>query len=104
MKQKLLLATAVVYILAQFIAPAIGLALALNFDKTCYSGSISFLERVSDNSSCGAGGNKHIGFPFIVTSDYNSPLQKVIALMLNLAPLAVLVGIVMYRNKSKQKA
>jgi hypothetical protein len=104
MKQKLLLGMAFVYILMQFIAPAVGLALALNFDASCYSGSISFLERVSDNSSCGASGSGHVGFPFILTFDYNTAAQKLVVLVLNLLPLGILASFLVTRNRASKKA
>lgn len=103
MKRKLILAAAILYILAQFIAPKIGLALALNFDTSCYSGSISFLERAGSQSSCGAGGKENIGFPFILTFGYNITMQKLIALSLDLIPLGILTSLYTIWRPVKQE-
>lgn len=89
----ILISLAIVYIAAQLVMPKLGYSLALNFDTSCYSGAISFLERVNTgSSSCGASGN-FIGFPFVINFAYNTSFQKILTALLDFLPLIVGLGI-----------
>lgn len=93
-----------IFLLLQLIMPRIGLSLIPNFDTSCYSGSIAFIERVSSGSSCGGGGSGHIGFPFVMNFSYNSKLENLLAVLFNAAILTFLYAVAIYLiSLSKQK-
>ena len=92
----------VLYVVAQFVMPKIGLSVAPNFDASCYSGAISFLERVNTgNASCGTGNPGFVGFPFVINFDYNNGLQKLVSLALDIVPPALLAIWFMQRRRRK---
>jgi len=81
--------------------PKLGLAIILNFDTSCYSGGISYLERAnSPNASCGTRGS-FIGFPFVVNYRYNNPLQKLVSGAIDALPLVIILGYATRKSKTK---
>lgn len=100
----ILVALIVVYLAAQIIMPRLGFALILNFDTSCYSGSISFLERAnSPNASCGTRNPNFVGFPFVVNFDYNNSLQKLATLLFNMAPVVALIPLIWNKKRHRQR-
>lgn len=90
----ILISFAAIYLAAQLVAPAIGFSLILNDDASCYSGALSYIERANTgNASCGTQSSSFVGFPFVVNFSYNSPSQKVLSLILDSAPLAIILTI-----------
>lgn len=81
------------YLLLQFVGPANEFALTPNFDTSCYSGSFSLIERVSDQSSCGASSRNAIGFPFVFNFQYNPAPLNYMVLIFDMLPLIVLIYI-----------
>lgn len=86
----------VIFFCLQIIMPRIGLSLVPNFDTSCYSGTYAFIEKISDNSSCGARGADLVGFPLVVNFSYNNPIENFLVLLINISLLAIVCGVVVY--------
>lgn len=94
------------FVLAQVLMPMLHLSVLLNFDTSCYSGGISFIERLSSEGSCGANVRFPIGFPFVINAQSYTIVGNVITILIN-AVLAVIAFAILYiflqhRNKRAQ--
>lgn len=98
---KIILASLVVlYLALQFLGPNNQFALTPNFDTSCYSGSISFIEKVSENSSCGAGPEGSIGFPLVFNFKSNPPIANILVFVADMFPVfSLLLLITKIHNK-----
>lgn len=87
----LVLSLIVIYLALQVLGPRIQIALTPNFDTSCYSGRFSFIERVSKNSSCGAGPKGSVGFPFVFNFKYNPKHLNALVFLIDILPAATLL-------------
>lgn len=85
----LLISLSILYIVLQFLLPALGFSLELNFDRSCYTGSLAYVDRMG--STCSGSGIPAVGFPFVINNSNNYLLEQALVLLVDVTPLALLV-------------
>lgn len=85
------------YLALQIVGPRNEFALTPNFDTGCFSGAYSLIEKVSENSSCGAGPKGSLGFPFVLNFNANPLILNGLVFIADILPVLVLTFIMCKR-------